>query len=226
MYVILVEDDNTLLTTQKERIMQRSKLVNNLWFLANPVYKEFDMTACTVMLEYLLPVSKSYRSEILVLSEDTYNGYLKYVLPVDTSLTSEPGSIELQITFALADIDENGRPIQRVRKTSKTTVDIIPISAWSDIIPDSALSAIDQRLIKTDAQIKALADIGDYLNNEKADDLSYSDGILQLIANNKHIGKAVIINECEGHDGVPVVDFSDNSIDPNDPIMVNNVVEF
>ena len=226
MYVILVNDDNTLLITQKERIMQRSKLVDDLWFISSPNYKGYDMTNCTVMLEYLLPVSKSYKSEILVKSDDTYNGYLKYMLPFDTELTTEPGKIEVQLTFVLVDLDTNGSAVQRVRKTSAVSIDVIPITAWSDIIPDSALTAIDQRLIKTDAQIKALADIGDYLNNEKADDLSYTDGVLQLMANKKHIGKAVIINECEGHDGVPVVDFGSGTVNPDDPSMVNNVVEF
>lgn len=223
MYVILVNDDNTLLITQKERIMQRSKLVDDLWILSGLNYKGYDMTNCTVMLEYLLPVSKSYRSEILVKSNDTYNGYLKYMLPFDTELTTEPGKIEVQLTFVLVDLDASGNAVQRVRKTSTANIDIIPVSAWSDIIPDSALSAIDQRLIKADAQIKALADIGEYLNNEKADDLSYTDGVLQLMANKKNIGKAVIINECDGHDGVPVVDFGSGV---TDSAMVNNVVEF
>ena len=42
MYTILVNDDNTLLTTVKERIMQKSKLVDSLHFLVNPTYKKWN----------------------------------------------------------------------------------------------------------------------------------------------------------------------------------------
>lgn len=158
-YVILINDDNTMTTTQKKRVMHRSKLVDNLWFLTQPVYNGYDMSVFTVSIEYVLPVSKRYCNEILTLSSDMYNGHLKYELPFNTSLTCEPGDIELTITFLLADIDENGNPVQRVRKVSGTTITITPVAAWSDIIPDSALSALDQRIIKTDAQIKALEEM-------------------------------------------------------------------
>lgn len=216
MYVILVNDDNTLSATKKERIMQRSKLVDDLWFLVNPIYKECNMANFTVLLEYVLPVSKKYCSEILRLSNERYEEYLKYLLPFDTDLTSEAGRIELQLTFALADLDVNGNPIQRVRKTSTVTVDIVPISAWSDIVPDSALSAIDQRLIKADAQIKELEEISNTLNETKADNLRYNTTTseLQLVAGNKAIGNKVMIVSCTGEDDndepddcIPVVEF-------------------
>ena len=216
MNVILVNQDNTLTITQSERIMQRSKLVDTLWFLVAPEYNGYNMADFSVLLEYVLPVSRQYRSEILTLSEDMYNGRLKYLLPLDTELTSEAGRIEVQLTFAMADLDISGNPIQRVRKTDSTLVDIIPIKAWSDIIPDSALSSIDQRLIKADAQIKALADLSNDLNANKADNLRYdaTSSELQLVAGNKAIGNKVIIVSCDDEheddvheDCVPVVLF-------------------
>lgn len=158
-YVILVNDDNTMTTTQKRRVMQRSKLVDSMCFLVQPIYSGYNMADFTVSLEYILPTSKRYCNEILTLSEDMYNGHLKYELPFDTNLTYEPGDIELALTFLLADLDEFGNSVQRVRKVSGTRITITPSSAWSDIIPDSALSALDQRIIKTDAQIKALEDM-------------------------------------------------------------------
>ena len=56
MYTILVSDNNELVTTVKERIIQRSKLVGNLHFLVPQKYKDFDMDNFTAMLEYILPV--------------------------------------------------------------------------------------------------------------------------------------------------------------------------
>lgn len=217
MYVILVHDDNTLSAPKKERIMQRSKLVDDLWILSHPMYKGYDMKDCSVLLQYILPVSRQLKSEILVKSNEMYEDHLKYVLPFDTELTAEPGDIELQLTFALSDIDVDGKPIQRVRKVDPIKITIVPISAWSDIIPDSALSAIDQRLIKQDAQIKQLVEISNAYSETKADNLRYNNvsGELQLVAGNKAIGNKVTIISCSNEDNndeqhedcVPVVEF-------------------
>lgn len=44
MYTFLINEDNTLTASVVERIMERSKLVDNLHFLADPTYKNVDMT--------------------------------------------------------------------------------------------------------------------------------------------------------------------------------------
>lgn len=202
-YVILVNDDNSMTITQKRRIMQRSKLVDDLWFLVNPTYNDKNMSNFTVLLEYVLPNSRKYCSDILELSSYRYNNYLKYVLPVDTELTAEPGDIELQLTFACADIDDDGNTIQLVRKVSPVNITITPISAWSDIIPDSALTAIDQRLIKADAQIRALEELGNIFDQTKADNIKYDKQTneLQLLAGDRAIGDIVTIDAVSGDGG-------------------------
>lgn len=222
MYVILINDDNRMVETVKARIMQRSKLVDDLWFLVAPTYNGIDMSRFVVSLEYVAPVSRKYRHEILELSNEMYNGYLKYMLPVDTKITAEAGEVELLMTFLLADLDVNGNPVQRVRKANGAKITVHPVTAWSDIIPDEALSALDQRIIKTDAQIKALADMGEILNLTKADGLDYDkdSNELQLTADGYPIGNRVTLvgGETDIKDGVPIVDFSDHSfITPDDP---------
>lgn len=236
MYTILVEQDDSLYGSHKERIMQRSKCVDTLVFIVDPIYRNtHNMTDATVMLEYLLPVSRKYETEILTLSEERYNDcYLQYKLPFDTKLTSEAGSVELQLTFAYVELDENGNDIQRVRKTSTTTIEILPISAWSDIIPDQALSGLDQRLIVMNAQIKALDEMNQIVADNKADNIKYDKNTneLQLLANGKEIGdKVVIKSTCEEslEDGIPSVDF--NSTSTNKPVEdedddESNAVEF
>lgn len=212
MYVILVNEDNTLYGSKKERIMQRSKLVDTLVFIADPIYKGIDITDATVMLEYVLPMSREYKTIFLKLSEERYNGYyLQYKLPFDTDLTSEAGSLELQLTFAYVEMTPNGTGIQRVRKTSPTTIDIIPISAWSDIIPDSALSALDQRIIEQDAQIRALIDLANVIDSNKADNLVYDEksDTLQLSSGGVVIGNKVSVRNMID-DGIPVVNLDSN----------------
>lgn len=239
MYVVLTNDDNTLSAPKKQRIVQRSKLVDDFCFLVKPMYNGHDMTGATVLLEYLKPVSKKYRTEILRLSDEGYEDHLKYLLPVDTEITDEAGSLELQLSYIYVDMDVDGNVVQKVRKTAPALkINIVPISAWSDIIPDSALSSLDQRIIKMDAQIKAIDDMNAVLNDTKADNIVYEDNKLQLTANGNKIGNPVDIEQCNNdciEDGVPVVDFSnstdfvtpDDSVDTDNGDNLNdNVVEF
>ena len=214
MYVILVNDDDTLYGSKKERIMQRSKLVDNLVFVVDPIYrKTHDMTNASVMLEYVLPVSREYKTALLTLSEERYKDcFLQYKLPFDLDLTSQAGSLELQLTFAYTELNENGVGIQRVRKTSPTTIEIIPITAWSDIIPDSALSSLDQRLIKLDASMRAMNDYLDVLDSNQVDNLIYNpiDDTLHLSARGVSVGDKVSVRDMID-DGIPVVDLDSNS---------------
>ena len=193
MYTFLINEDNTLTTSVKERIMERSKQVDNLHFLADPTYKDVDMSDYTVMLEYLLPVSKRYKTEILEKSDELYKNKLEYKLPIDTNLTSEPGDIEIQLTFLNVTMDPDGTTVQHVRKVGPGVISIIPIQNWSDIVPDEALGALDQRILVLNAQIKALSDRNNAIIDGKADNLSYEDNLLQLMANGKKIGNAIKI---------------------------------
>lgn len=193
MYTILVGESNELVTSVKERIMQRSKLVDNLHFLVEPTYKGIDMSGFTAMLEYLTPVGREYRTEVLVKSQELYKDRIEYKLPFDTKLTREAGDIELQLTFVKVTLGADGKDTQMVRKTSPTTIKILPISAWSDIIADSALGAIDQRLIQAEAMIQAANEMAEYFDSTKADNIIYNevDKYIQLTANGNPIGNQI-----------------------------------
>lgn len=197
LYTILINDDNTLTTSVRERIMQRSKLVDSLHFLCPQTYKELDMADFTVTLEYILPVSREYKTEELVKSEELYKEMLEYKLPFDTDLTKEAGEIEVKLTFSKVDLDEDGNDIQYVRKISATYITIVPIESWCDIIPDKALDVIDQRIIKTDAQIKALLDANEITRLEKADNLvlDSENKELYLTAEGNQIGDKVKLSD-------------------------------
>lgn len=233
MYIILLDKDNALTVTNKECIMQRSKMVDKLCFLVEPQYKGADMKNSTVLLEYISPISKQYHTEILELTNLNYKGYLQYVLPFDTELTSEPGKIEVQLSFFSMGL-EDGKVVEKVRKTIGTKIEITPISPWSDYVPDSALSSIDQRILKQDAQIMAMEELANNLKMLKADDMEYNDleNTLQLLSDNTPIGtkvklKTPNVNELL-EDGVPIV-MLDGDVTPDDDICdddEDNVVEF
>ena len=205
MYTILVANDNELRVTVKERIMQRSKLVDSFHFLVDQLYKDnIDMSGFTVTMEYVLPVSKKYVTETLVLALDEeekpalyMENKLEYKLKFDTNLTAEAGEIELQLTFTKTELDEEGNSTQYVRKTSPCTITIVPITAWSDIIPDSALTALDQKILKIDEQIQALAESAVLYTNDKADNivLDTETHEIYLTANGEPLGDRITIDE-------------------------------
>lgn len=197
LYTLLINENNEIVTTVKERIMQRSKLVDNLHFLVEPTYKGIDMSDFTVMLEYLLPVSREYQTEILVKSNELYKEMLEFKLPFDTCLTKEAGHIELQLTFLRVSLDAEGNSIQQVRKVGPATITIVPISAWSNIIADSALSALDQRLIQIDSMLNMANEMNQYLVETKADNIVHdkTTNTLQLTANGQPIGDIVELGD-------------------------------
>ena len=208
MYVIKANSDNTLTAPVKQRIIQRSKLIDDMIFLVAPTYNGYDMADCTVVLEYIKPVSNEYKTEVLVKSEEGYKEFLKYVLPVDTELTKEAGSLKIQLSFIYVDIDADGNQVQRVRKTSPALkVEVIPVEEWFNVIPDSALSAVDQRILKTDAQLKMMADLVGTMSDNMVDDLKYNeeDETLQLQSGGYGVGSKVSVRDML-EDGTPVVD--------------------
>jgi hypothetical protein len=210
MYTFLINEDNTLTCSVQDAIMERSKMVDKLHFLADPTYKGVDMTDYTVNLEYVLPISKRYKTEILTKSDELYKNKLEYILPFDTDLTSEPGDIQIQLTFLAVTMDSDGTTVQHVRKVGPGVIHIVPIQNWSDLIPDAALSSVDQRLLAAEAMLKALSDRNAAIFDSKADNLSYIDQKLQLTANGKPIGNAVKITQesVETEDGsLRVVEF-------------------
>lgn len=248
-YTIIVCDDGNLYGSRKIKIMQKEKLFNKLWFLVPQYYNGFDMSKCTVTMRYLRPISKEFVTETLVLSDDMYKECLKYILPVDTCLTKEWGDLELNLTFTMLDVNDNGDIIQRVRKTGNHTLTITKLPNWDSVVPDESLAALDQRILKQDAQIMALADLANALDNNKVDNLVYnsSEDVLHLSSKGKLIGNKIPVRNLLD-DGIPVVELGDNSkpdnngcdcgcednvvelgdyLDSNDNIAYdNNVVEF
>lgn len=201
MYTLLLNEQNELITTVKERIMQRSKLVDNLHFLVEPTYKGIDMSTFTCTMEYVSPVSREYRTENLVKSDALYKEMLEYKLPFDTKLTKEAGKIKVQLTFTKASMDAEGNIIQQVRKTSTAVITIVPIAAWSDMVTDDALTALDQRLLMVDSMINAAQEFNQYLYETKADNMIYDNetNTLQLTADGKPIGNKVMLSSgCDG----------------------------
>lgn len=234
-YTIIVCDDNSLYGSHKRKIMQREKLFNKLWILVPHYYNGYDMSQCTVTMRYLRPISKDFVTETLALSDERYEEYLKYVLPVDTCFTKEWGDLELNLTFTMLDTDDEGNIVQRVRKTGNHVLTITRLPNWDAVVPDESLSAIDQRIIMQTAQIKALESLAETLENAQVDNLVYDskEDVLHLASKGNVIGNKVSVKDLLD-DGIPVVELCASSGGNQNPDHNNgcdcgcedNVVEF
>ena len=146
MYDIYIRNDNTVIVTGGNKIVQGSSMVDTVRVLVPKTYNETitDMSEFSCMIEYILPCSKKYLVDVLVEDvpndeniDDVYENYVVYKFDIDSNFTSEPGDIEIQFTFAKAAIvDEYGIEIEpeRLRKTKKSKITIIPIAQWSDVM--------------------------------------------------------------------------------------------
>ena len=233
MYTILVNQNNTLTTSIKTNIMHRSSMVDNLRVLVEQYYNfddatKLDMSDFICTMEYVLPISRKYTTEVLTPENELYKDRLDYRLPVDTKLTSEAGDVEVKFVFTKADLD--GDTVKsRVRKTSSTVVKIIPVEIWSDYIPDANLDSIAQIMLSLQGKIEQEKAYADMIATTKADGIAKDETTneIYLTSNGVEIGNR--ITDSEGgfdEEGVPTVDFSD--IIPEEPSssVVNNVVEF
>lgn len=198
MYTILLNESNELIHTVREVIMQRSKLVDGLRILTHQYYKDIDMKDFTVMMRYVLPISKEYNTMILQQSTELYQDeYLEYHLPIDTDLTRHAGDIEFYLTFTKTEENPEApdQLIQRVRKSQTSTIHITAISDWDQIIPDSALEAIDQRLVKTDIQIAELDKLAQESYEKQVDNLVLDDDGIALSAHGSKVGDSIDISD-------------------------------
>ena len=232
MYTVLVKNDDTVISTVRTNIMHRSSMVNNFRVLVDPMYNGFDMRTFQCLMEYKTPISDTYTSEVLTPLDELYNGKLDYRLPIDTKITSEVGDIEFKFMFLRLDMDADGKPIERNRKTSSSTLKILPVAKWSDYIADAKLDSIAQVLLMNQAVANQLGSYADMLNDIKADNIAKDEETneIYLTSNGREIGNRIKDNG-DGSNltdkyGVPIVEFSDVPSTPGDNGEIDNVVEF
>ena len=197
MYTILIKQDNTAVSTETQRIMQRSKLVDTLQFIVPKMYEDYEMREFDFMLQYRLPISHELKWEILTLvNEDYKTDYLLYTVPIDTSLTVENGEVEMQLSFIRKSMQEDGTTIEQEREIAPVTITIIPVTDWFTV-PDSALSTLTQYYLAAQNNIKALNDLIGTINQKKADEikLDVKEGSLYLTSNGKQIGTPIPLNQ-------------------------------
>lgn len=234
MYTILINSDNTLTQSIRERIMHRESNVHTFRFLVDPVWVdrgvETDMRNYTCLLEYKTPISSQYVPIPLSPSETLYKNKLEYVYKIGTDMTCEVGNLELKFIFTWLEMTADGQLIEHSRKTDTTIIPIISTDNWSDYIADSKMDNIVQIMLSNQAQMNQLKDFADYLHMTKADTLKYDKNTNKLsIGTASQELDSVILEDCDCEDGIPIVDFGTEK-NPDTPNISEedgyDVVEF
>jgi len=171
MFRVLVRNDNSVIVTENQRIMQGSKLVDVLQIIVPKTYNELNMQECTAYLNFITPINHKIDQVELTITDDNYeNDYLCYQMSVNTNLTTEVGDIQFFLEFIQVDMTEAGEVKTSVRKTDVFIMSIIPVADWF-VVPDELLNTLDQRLIAQQQAIKAMADLQNTLAEDKLDDI-------------------------------------------------------
>ena len=191
MYTLKINEDNTVTTTVKEKLVERSNYVDNIQIVTSKLYREqIDMTDCTVYMRYVLPVTNKIKITQLTLNDANYEtDYLQYVIPADAYITAEAGDIEVSFTFLKLVSNEDDSTTSYVRKTQSGVIHISPLAAFAKFEPHEMLDEVDQRLIQMIALEKDMLALSEATYN----------GMVQDIHINDETRKAVLIDR-EGND--------------------------
>ena len=158
MYTLKISDDNTVTTTVKETLIERSNYVDRIQIVTNKLYREqIDMSDTTVYMKYKLPVSNKIKMTQLTVNNLEYEtNYIQYLIPVDAGLTAEAGDIEVSFTFLKLVANDDGTYTSYIRKTTSGVIHITPLTPFDKYEPSEMFTEIDQRLLAIEGYIKDL----------------------------------------------------------------------
>lgn len=198
MYTLLISEDNNIVTTNYETLMQRSDF-NNIQILIPSLFKGVDISNATLWLKYILPVSKKIRMVQLKLNSANYNGdFLQYIIPANTQLTAEAGEVEITVTIVKLVYEEDTDTKKAgIESTKAGVIKITPIAQWLNFDPDEMLDPIDQRLIMLEARQKDQDALNQEMFESMARDIVIDEDTNKLIldSNSGFLGNGVDINK-------------------------------
>lgn len=162
MYTLRITDDNNVITTVKESLIEKSNCVNSIQIIINKLYKEqIDMTDTTAYMKYVLPVTKKIKMTQLIADTTTDESHILYTIPVTANISAEPGDIEVSFTFLkLVHDDESDITTSYVRKTESGLIHITKLAQFDSYEPSEMLTELDQRILALMATAEDIKRLG------------------------------------------------------------------
>lgn len=192
-YTILVNPDKSIEKTVFRPIFSKESRADEIQFLIDPdLLGTKDMTNYKVLLQVLLPHFNIDTQEEEVIGkmrymdmeDELYLDMLKTTLPITTTLTEEPGRVQLWFLF----FDMNNLEKIRLIKTDTCNIDILPSS-------DASIEILDDN--ETFDVLTKMQEEIDELNINKVDKNFIFDeeaGTIQFFANGEPIGEPIKID--------------------------------
>lgn len=162
MYTLRITDDNNVITTVKESLMEKSNCVNSIQIIINKLYKEqINMTDTTAYMKYVLPVTKKIKMTQLIADTTTDESHILYTIPVTANISAEPGDIEVSFTFLkLVHDEESDTTTSYVRKTESGLIHITKLAQFDSYEPSEMLTELDQRILAFMATAEDIKKLG------------------------------------------------------------------
>lgn len=203
MYTLRITDDNNVITTVKESLMEKSNCVNSIQIIINKLYKEqIDMTDTTAYMKYVLPVTKKIKMTQLIADTTTDESHILYTIPVTANISAEPGDIEVSFTFLkLVHDEESDTTTSYVRKTESGLIYITKLAQFDSYEPSEMLTELDQRILALMATAEDIKKLGQATYDNMPIDMKLDSEAkkLTLVNANGNTG-----------DGVGIADLSDS----------------
>lgn len=203
MYTLRITDDNNVITTVKESLMEKSNCVNSIQIIINKLYKEqIDMTDTTAYMKYVLPVTKKIKITQLIADTTTDESHILYTIPVTANISAEPGDIEVSFTFLkLVHDEESDTTTSYVRKTESGLIHITKLAQFDSYEPSEMLTELDQRILALMATAEDIKKLGQATYDNMPIDMKLDSEAkkLTLVNANGNTG-----------DGVGIADLSDS----------------
>lgn len=189
MYIIVMNEDKTLVASKRINLYEGDNLADKLMFLLPQTYKEIELGECIVRLNYT-DLNGEEISEILVKDEELYKDRLCYRYPVDSRFTEYYRDIVYDISFSVdEDVDGDGIEDDVLFHTENHMIRILPRPdsiVHEDPIQKDAAGKIQKEMLELEHRIIALEE-----NVDVKDIVKYTEQDLteeQKIQARKNIG--------------------------------------
>lgn len=192
----------TVVQTKSSAVVEKSNNIEDIQFIVEKMYigvdkLEYDLSEFDFVVQYILPISKTVKSVTLI-GEDYEDDYLLYrFTSTSSNLTSEPGTVEMSLSFLKTELDAEGQRVNYVLEISNPAeLEITPLVNWFSA-SDEQLSKFAELYLNNKAQIEALTVLAQYIEEHKADDITISANGEKLILTNNGavIGEGVDLSD-------------------------------
>ena len=213
MYTILMKENKSLVATSRTVLRQYESLVDKIQFIIPKMYGDLDFSTgdYRIVLKYV-DQANIPQTVFLEKEDELYKeNYINCILPVGIEFTKFAGDITMYISVMDVNIEDETKA--EVLHTNGITISITSLDDIYGFAPNESFQKMDQEILKLQAAIKANTILAEAIDQNKADDLSYEDNTLSLMANGKKIGTSHVLDQQKEID---IVEFGDHE-DPDTP---------